>query len=370
MTSKDRIYVNTGVYRLGGESGGLNAFEKASIENLTKAGKGSLQYLLDDAAEVERARNDGHGHAIDPFRLATGGKHAGYLDMVGGFVYADKACRYALHKARALGVKFVLDDVAGRFRSFKEDVNGRVTGIATDDGRTHPAAVVVVAWGAWTPSILPEIDGLCEATAGSIALIQIPPIPRLRQRFSPENFPVWHYRVGGGESGDVYGFPIDERGVMKIGYRGTKYTTHGKSMALVESRACPSPAGPSRRLTSSRINRSGLSAMLSERTCRSFGRTPSTSPPPGSAGTRTRSTTTSSSMSCRTGLALSWPPEAAAMRSSSCPCWAGSSRIASRARSLIRSWSSGDGVVSRTARNLLMCLARAAAVQRPWPMSR
>lgn len=224
MTIKDRIYVNTGVYRLGDDSGALNAFEKASIENLAKAGKGNLQYLLDDPAKVERARNDGYGHGIDPFRLASGGKHAGYLDMVGGFVYADKACRYALHKARGLGVKFVLDDVAGRFRSFKEDANGRVTGIITDDGRTHPAAVVVVACGAWTPSILPEIDGLCEATAGSIALIQIPPIPRLRQRFSPENFPVWYYRIGGGEYGDVYGFPIDERGVMKIGYRGTKFT--------------------------------------------------------------------------------------------------------------------------------------------------
>jgi sarcosine oxidase/L-pipecolate oxidase len=206
MTSQDRIYVNCGLYHIGdysatatatatatGGGNGLSAFEKLSIENLGKVGLGKTQYMLDDRAEVERARADGYGNGVDPFRLTGSGRdivsetnpgadagtqsesgYSGYLDMIGGFVYADKACRFALHMAQRLGVKFVLDKQAGLFVRFVDGKQGKVVGIETADGQSHFAHTTVVACGGWTPSILPELDGLCETTAGSVTMIQIP----------------------------------------------------------------------------------------------------------------------------------------------------------------------------------------------------
>lgn len=230
MTPQERIYVNCGNYRFNDEQAdtGLNPFEKASVENIARAGLGHTQYLFAEREEdVDRAQRDGFGHAIDPFHLASASegakKHTGYLDAIGGFVYADKACRYALHLAGKLGVKFVLDRVAGQFEGFREE-GPRVTGIRTADGKTHTAALTILACGGWTPSLLPEMDGLCETTAGSVAMVQIPESSPLRDRFSAENFPVFSWNVRGGQNGNLYGFPLDDRGVLKIGYRGTKYT--------------------------------------------------------------------------------------------------------------------------------------------------
>ncbi|KAF7596106.1 hypothetical protein BBP40_003368 [Aspergillus hancockii] len=226
MTTDDRVYVNCGNYHFGdhGDHAGLNTFEKASVENITQAGLGHTQYLFTSRPEeVARAQKDGYGYAVDPFNLSTNGQHTGYLDMIGGFTYADKACRYALHLAQQLGVHFVLDRQAGCFRDFQEQ-NGQVTGIKTGDGKVHAAVLTIIACGGWTPSLLPEMDGLCETTAGSVAMIQIPEGSPLRQRFSPANFPVFQWNVRSGENGNLYGFPLDDRGVLKIGYRGTKYT--------------------------------------------------------------------------------------------------------------------------------------------------
>lgn len=224
MTDKDRIYVNCGSYHLGNDDGGgPNPFERSSIENITKAGLGHTQYVLTEPDEAARANADGFGHGVDPFNLASDGKYTGYFDAVGGFVYADKACRYALHLAQSLGVKFILDESAGRFEGFHEQ-NGTVAGIVTADGKVHAAALTILALGGWTPSLLPEMDGLCETTAGSIATLQIPRDSPLVQRFSPDRFPVWHYKTRAGADGNLYGFPVDERGIMKLGYRGTKYT--------------------------------------------------------------------------------------------------------------------------------------------------
>ncbi|PYH98423.1 sarcosine oxidase [Aspergillus ellipticus CBS 707.79] len=227
MTRDERVYVNCGNYHFGdhGESAGLNAFEKASVENITAAGLGHTQYLFGgDGAAADRARKDGYGYAVDPFHLGqTAGAGVGYLDTIGGVVYADKACRFALQLAQHLGVRVVLDRQKGSFEGF-EETDGQVTGVRTADGKVHAAALTIVACGGWTPSLLPEIDGLCETTAGSVAMIQIPEGSPLRERFAAERFPVFQWNVRSGENGSLYGFPLDDRGVMKIGYRGTKYT--------------------------------------------------------------------------------------------------------------------------------------------------
>lgn len=99
-----------------------------------------------------------------------------------------------------------------------------MVGIKTQDGRKHHADKVVMACGGWTPSLVPQLDGLCETTAGSVIMLKIPRESPLFDRFAPERFPSWMWKLWDGAEGGLYGFPRDDRGWMKIGYRGTKYT--------------------------------------------------------------------------------------------------------------------------------------------------
>lgn len=65
------------------------------------------------------------------------------------------------------------------------------------------------------------MDGILEATAGSVITIQLPEGQRdLWDRFAPENFPVWAYGLTGHfspEFGGFYGFPRTLDGKVKIG---------------------------------------------------------------------------------------------------------------------------------------------------------
>jgi sarcosine oxidase/L-pipecolate oxidase len=75
---------------------------------------------------------------------------------------------------------------------------------------------------------MPSISHLLETTAGSVVYFRLPPqeqAPKLWERFSPSNFPV--YAWGGWSKGaGIGGFPRTETGIMKIGFRGTKYTNY------------------------------------------------------------------------------------------------------------------------------------------------
>jgi sarcosine oxidase/L-pipecolate oxidase len=170
---------------------------------------------------------------MDPFQRGRRAKsNVGVLDTTGGMAVADKACRFALHKARQLGVKFVFGSQAGHFDALcyekgtiaDKSPSSKVIGVRTRDGKTHKAALTLMACGGWTPVLVPQLDGLCEATAGSVALYKIPRQSPLWSRLAPDNFPTWTWNMRNGVEGGLYGFPRDENGWLKVGYRGAKYT--------------------------------------------------------------------------------------------------------------------------------------------------
>lgn len=224
MKPSDRVYINNGTLAFTDQDE-LSPFEVDTVRNMTAAGLGETQLVTMKPDDVKAAEERGWGYGIDPFRRKERRKgNVGVLDTTGGVVVADKACRFALHRARALGVRFVLDSQAGAFESYWYNKDGKVVGVKTQDGRTHPAAKIVMACGGWTPSLVPQLDGLCETTAGSVIMLKIPPDSPLFDRFAPERFPSWMWKLWDGAEGGLYGFPRDDRGWMKIGYRGTKYT--------------------------------------------------------------------------------------------------------------------------------------------------
>lgn len=198
----------------------LPSFELATIAGMEAAGYKDTQLITVDARHREIAKAKGQGDVMDAFRGRDGKANVGVLDSTGGLAVADKACRFALCKARSLGVRFVLDPIAGDFEavSYEPGTMNKAIGIKTRDGKLHPASMNVFACGSWTPSLIPELDGLCEATAGSVALLKIPRESPLFARLAPDKFPSWQYRMRDGVEGGLYGFPRDDDGWFKIGY--------------------------------------------------------------------------------------------------------------------------------------------------------
>lgn len=223
MKITDRVFINNGHLTLSDEPE-LPEFERQSVANTSRAGEEPTQLVTNDPKDVALAVAKGRQYCMDPFRRSQRGlNNVGLVDTIGGTAIADKACRFALYKAQRLGVKFTFGVETGCLVNLVHD-GGRVMGINTRDGKLHKAKLVVLACGGWTPSLLPQLDGLCETTAGSVALLKIPKSSPLYNRFAPENFPSWTFNMRHGAEGGLYGFPRDDEGWLKFGYRGTKYT--------------------------------------------------------------------------------------------------------------------------------------------------
>jgi sarcosine oxidase/L-pipecolate oxidase len=226
LTKDDRVFVPNGNLSMT-DAEAISEFDRATISSMEAAGHPLSQLDITNERDRAVAKQKGFGFAIDAFnREERGQTNAAVLDTTGGTAIADKACRFALHEARGLGVKFVLHAVRGAFKALKYSGNprNRVIGIETADGVLHRAHMTVMACGAWTSSIIPELDGLCEATAGTVAMIKIPRHSHLWDRFSPERFPSWQWNMRHGAEGGMYGFARNEEGWLKVGYRGVKYT--------------------------------------------------------------------------------------------------------------------------------------------------
>ncbi|RFU73312.1 fad dependent oxidoreductase [Trichoderma arundinaceum] len=224
ITPHDALFIQNG-HLTCSDATTLPDFERATIENMELAGHHGTQLINNELKDIKLASQQGLKSALQPF----GKPVLGVLDTTGGYVLADKACRFALHKAKRLGVHFVLGPESGLFTSFVYDSSSSsakaTTGITTADGKSHPAALTIVCCGGWTPSLLPALDSLCETTAGSVFMLHIPESSPLRKHFHYSRFPSWSFNMRHhGAEGGLYGFPVDEHGILKIGYRGTKYT--------------------------------------------------------------------------------------------------------------------------------------------------
>ncbi|KAL3291264.1 FAD dependent oxidoreductase [Colletotrichum asianum] len=217
MSATDDLWINNGDLSCT-DGDALPDSDIATIDNMERAGHGDTQLVNNSPQDLEAATRRGFLPMMHPFSRNL----LGVLDTTGGITLADKACRFALHKAKRLGVRLILDPTAGKVDSLMEGQGSDIIGVRTTDGKSHKAALTIIASGGWTPSLVPSLDGLAETTAGSVVMLSVP--EHLRGRFAPARFPAWSYKIGDGAEGGLYGFPVDENGVLKIGYRGTKYT--------------------------------------------------------------------------------------------------------------------------------------------------
>jgi sarcosine oxidase / L-pipecolate oxidase len=222
MRKGEKVFIANGNLSLTDERE-LPTFEIETVKGMEEAGWEGTQLVTMQESDTKLAAEKGMAWAIDPFlRRERRQPYLGVLDTLGGTTVADRACRLALHKVQSAGVKIVFGKEKGTFVNFMQE-DGMVVGLRTRDGNTHTADRVIMACGGWTPSLVPSLDDVCETTCGSVVMIRIPNDSPLMQRYSPENFPTWTWNVRAGLRGGLYGFAVNEDGLLKIGYRGEKY---------------------------------------------------------------------------------------------------------------------------------------------------
>jgi glycine/D-amino acid oxidase-like deaminating enzyme len=168
----------------------------------------------DSAAAVER-----RGHAVERLGLIERERRFpewsaarypdGYFNPRAGWAESGKAVARIAVEARAAGVLF---REGHRFAGFLDE-GSRVAGARTAAGLELRADRVLVAAGAWTPSLLPELSDVMWTTGQPVVHFDAGTSARWRAPL----FPVWAADLA--RTG-WYGFPALADGTLKIGHHG------------------------------------------------------------------------------------------------------------------------------------------------------
>ena len=132
----------------------------------------------------------------------------GYFNPEAGFVPSARVVTLLADEARAAGV------IVHEVRSLDLLESGsRVTGVRTAGGESFRADRVLVACGAWTPLLLPELSPVLRPVAQPVVhLAPADPAP-----YRAARFPVWAADIS---TTGWYGFPATTEGIVKIGNHG------------------------------------------------------------------------------------------------------------------------------------------------------
>lgn len=129
----------------------LSQLEKETLANMDRDGLRHTQFVKGDANDRKRACDLGWREKLLDFQIPDDKENRSYeavLDSLAGFTRSSDGCAHFQKKASDCGVKFLFGNENGGFhRILEEQRNGqRVSvGVRTNDGRDHPADVVVIA---------------------------------------------------------------------------------------------------------------------------------------------------------------------------------------------------------------------------------
>ena len=139
----------------------------------------------------------------------------GYFNERAGWAESANVLARVAREVRAAGVR-VLEGAA--FTGLLER-GGQVIGVSTSDRRDLRGDVVLVAAGAWTPTVLPHLQSVMWATGQPVVHFDVGRDPRWRA----PRFPVWAADIS---NTGWYGFPALDDGALKIGHHGTGRAVH------------------------------------------------------------------------------------------------------------------------------------------------
>ncbi|KAJ5599065.1 hypothetical protein N7450_000132 [Penicillium hetheringtonii] len=233
-----RLFVNSGFLRVQ-PSDHLEELEKETLANMERDGLRDTQFVKSIPEDQQRADRLGWKNKLLDFAIPDSSPPSYYeavLDSTAGFVRCSNACSHYQKIAASKGVNFHFGPESGGFESLvkepstTEPEKSKVTGLKTKNGAIHKADVIVVAAGSFSTQILPELSYHLESSAGSLAMFKIDPSDKeLWDKYSPEKFPVISWKATprdskGKDTGSIYVLPRTPEGLVKIGYRGLKFT--------------------------------------------------------------------------------------------------------------------------------------------------
>jgi glycine/D-amino acid oxidase-like deaminating enzyme len=198
----DPLYHQDGFLLLSARSLERGAFEYESLTLLEKRGH-----------RLERLR--GRARTMRFPAWSTEQYPDGYFNPRAGWVESGRVVGRLAIEARAAGVHLL--ERTGLDRLLEHDT--RITGVKTTDGRELRADAVLVATGAWTPTLLPHLSDVMWATGQPVVHFRVED----PAAWQAPRFPVWAADIS--KSG-WYGFPALEDGTLKIANHGIGRRVH------------------------------------------------------------------------------------------------------------------------------------------------
>jgi glycine/D-amino acid oxidase-like deaminating enzyme len=191
------LYHETGFLILAGQEMQPGGFEHDSRELMQSLGQ-----------HVEPM---GGGRLRERFPAWTSNEYPdGYFNPSAGWAESANVVQWLLARARNAGV--VLRE-GETMRSLLMS-GSRVDGIRTDSGDELRADAVIVAAGAWTPTLLPWMSDAVKCVGQPVYYFQ----PDNPERYLPDRFPPWAADIA---NTGWYGFPVQPDGTLKIANHGT-----------------------------------------------------------------------------------------------------------------------------------------------------
>lgn len=140
----------------------------------------------------------------------TGRYVDGFYHRMGGYVESGRVLTQLVDKLRSRRLVEVIENAGMTDLAGSPD---RVTGVLLEDGREISGDHVVLAAGAWTSKLYPELENEIRPTGHPVFHLE----PAAKKLFAANLFPTFTADVA--RTG-FYGFPINADGVVKIGVHG------------------------------------------------------------------------------------------------------------------------------------------------------
>ncbi len=191
------LYHETGFLLLMREAMRPGSFEMESLQVMQKK-----QYPV---VRIDRRWLQAHAPAWNPDMYPDG-----YYNVRGGWAESGHVVAQLVATARHEGVR-ILEQAHPKKLVEK---SGRVTGIVAADGAVFRASLTIVAAGAWTTELVPELSDCLRPTAQPVFHL----LPKNPFAFRGEVFPGWSADIS--KTG-WYGFPAQPDGVVKIANHGS-----------------------------------------------------------------------------------------------------------------------------------------------------
>lgn len=211
--SGEPLFHETGFVLLTRRPMAAGGFEEASHRTLTS--RGHVLERLDVDSVSTRFPSWRAGYFVD-----------GYVNPQGGWAESGRVVGWLAARAEAAGVSVLPNGPVASLSRTGE----RVDGVVLRSKDRIAADVVVVAAGAWTPTLVPSLRGIL-TTVGQPVLHFA---PSDGAPFAPPRFRTWAADIA--QTG-WYGFPVNGDGIVKVANHGP-----GIAMSPTDERRFPEDA--------------------------------------------------------------------------------------------------------------------------------